>query len=112
MKRTRLNQISKKRQAQLPAYRTLIKVLRELCNNKSELSGQNPDWQSSWNAEPHHIERRNGERLLDPFGIILLTRFEHDREEGKIKGEKPIGKEKLLAIVKELRLKQGFKPND
>jgi len=110
MKRTRLNKISKKRQAQLPAYNKLIKKLVILCGNKSELSGQNPDWQGYYKIEPHHIGGRNGKRLLDPFGVILLTRTEHDLEEGKIRGEK-VGKEKLLAIVKEIRTKQGFQPD-
>ena len=95
----------------MPKYNTLIMVLRVLCNNKSELSNKSPDWQSNYRVEPHHINGRNGERLLDPFGIILLTRTEHDIEEGKIKGKKA-GKEKLLALVKDIRIKQGFIPND
>ena len=95
----------------MPKYNKLINRLRELCNNQSELSGDSPDWQSNYQAEPHHIDKRNGKRLLNPFGIIMLTRPEHDLEEGKIKGEK-VGKEKLLAIVKDIRIKQGFIPND
>lgn len=112
MRKTRLHPISKKRQAQLPIYNNLIKKLRELCNNKSELSGESPNWESNYQVEPHHVEKRNGKRLLDPYGIILLTRYEHDVEEGKIRREKPTDKENLLAIVKDIRIKQGFIPND
>ena len=92
----------------MPEYIRLIKKLRELCDNKSELSGANPDIWSNYLAEPHHIRGRVGSLFLDPYNIILLTRFEHDIEEGKIRGEK-IGKERLLQLVKALRDKQGFK---
>lgn len=108
MRKTKLAQISKKRQALMPEYNKLINRLRELCNNKSELSNKSPDWQSGFKAEPHHINGRNGEKLLDPYGIILLTRYEHDVEEGKVRREKPTDKERLLAIVKDIRIRQGF----
>lgn len=89
-------------------YNELIKRLRFLCGNSSELSGQNPDWQSGWKVEPHHIGGRNGDRLLNPFNIILLTRVEHDIQEGKINGQKPLSKKELSNIVSPLRIAQGF----
>ena len=112
MKKTPLKPFSKKRQAQMREYTELIKTLRHLCENKSELSGQNPDWQSRYLAEPHHIDKRNGGRLLDPFGIIMLTRFEHDRQECKINGQKPVSDYELYRIVLPLRISQGFKPQN
>jgi len=93
-------------------YTELIKTLRHLCENKSELSGQNPDWQSRYLIEPHHIDRRNGDGLLDPFNIILLTRTEHDRQEGKINGQKPLSNYELYRIVFPLRISQGFNPQN
>ena len=108
MKQTRLRPISKKRRVELVKYLPLIEKLRRLCSNRSELSGDIPDWQSNFNVEPHHIEGRIGKRLLDPFNIIMLTRTEHDIEEGKIKGEKQ-GVDKLKNLVWEIRSKQGFR---
>jgi hypothetical protein len=105
----RLNPISKKLLGEYPIYRQLIARLRELCDNKSELDGSNPDWQSSFRVDPHHINGRDGDLFLDPFNIIMLTRHQHDIEGGQIPGEK-VGKEKLLATVYALRIKQGFKP--
>lgn len=110
MRRTPLRRVSKKRQTVMPAYINLINKLRELCDNKSELSGKSPDWLSGYKVEPHHVNGRRGKLLLDPFGIIMLVRIEHDIEEGKIKGKK-VGKERLLEIVKEKRLAQGFVPS-
>jgi len=106
----RLNPISKKMKVELKEYFALTAKLRELCDNKSELDGSNPDWQSDYRVEPHHINGRDGDLFLDPFNIIMLNRTQHNIEQGQIKGEK-VGKEKLLAIVYDLRIKQGFKPN-
>ena len=109
VRKTPLKPISNKRQVQLREYYTLVTKLRELCHNKSELNGHRPDWQSLYLVDPHHIGGRNGERLLDPFGIILLTRTEHDIQEGKINGVK-LSEEDLYNIVYPLRIAQGFKP--
>lgn len=103
-----INPFSKKRRAQLPEYAKLISRLRELCNNRSELSGDVAGWQSNCLVEPHHIGGRTGHRFLDPFNIIMITRTEHAIEEGVIKGVK-VGKEELLRIVREIRIGQGFK---
>ena len=104
-----MKRISDKRKALLPEYYTLVSGLVDLCRNKSELSGMSPDWQSGFVVDPHHIQCRIGKLYLDPFNIIMLTRIEHDIEEGKIKGVK-IGKERLLEIVREHRIGQGYKP--
>jgi hypothetical protein len=110
LKRSPLKSVSDKRKRELREYYKLVKLLRDLCDNKSELSGKSPDWQSKRLVDPHHINGRNGTKLLDPFGIIILIRLEHDIEEGKVKGKKPTDKKKLLKIVKEIRLRQGFIP--
>lgn len=110
MRRTKLRPISQKRAAQLPEYNALIKKLRTLCGNKSELDGSKPDWQSGYVVDPHHILGR-GKHFLDPFSIIMLTRTQHDTEEGKIKGVK-YGEALLLKLVQAIRIKQGFNPSE
>lgn len=82
-----------------------MKKLRELCENRSELSGDVSDWQSIFKVDPHHIEGRNGKRLLDPFNIIMVTRNEHTAIEEE---RSSYSKEQLLEIVKAIRIKQGF----
>jgi len=109
MKRTRIKSISEKRKAEMAEYKQLEKKLRILCGNRSELSGDYADWRTHWDVEGHHINGRNGKRLLDPFNIIMLTRHEHDREEGNIRGEPPTDPQKLLEIVRKIRIAQGFK---
>lgn len=103
MKQTRIPPISKKRKIELEKYYPLIEELRRLCDNRSELSGHYPDWQSKFLLEPHHIEGRIGKLLLDPFNIIMLTRTEHDTI------RQAHTKEELLTLVREIRIKQGFK---
>ena len=105
MKKSYINRVSKKRQAQLPKYCALIKRLRK--DNKGELSGKSPTWESNYLAEPHHIQGRIGSLFLDPFNLILLTREEHTIEELHLEGCHT--KEELLDIVRPIRLKQGFK---
>ncbi len=103
--------ISDKRRKQLPKYRRLVSKLRGLCDDESELSGKNPDWQTDWMAEGHHIMGRIGDLYLNPFNIIMITRDEHTA----IDNELPIDghkytKEELLKIVAPLRIAQGFIP--
>ena len=98
-----MRQVSKKRQVEVRKYRKLEVELREKCGNKSELSGEYGDWQTHWNVEGHHITGRTGKKVYDPFNIILLTRPEHD----KIK--KTHTEAELLALVREIRVKQGYK---
>ena len=102
-----MNPVSAKRKEQLLEYYLLITKLRNFCGNKSELSGKPATWESDFCVEAHHIDKRTGDRLLNPFGIIMVCRFEHDIEEGKVKGVK-VGREALLRIVLPLRIAQGF----
>ena len=108
MRRTALRPISKKRAELAPDYNKLVKKLRILCGNASELDGTFADWQTAFCVEPHHIDGRSGNKLIDPFGIVMLTRTQHDIEEGKLPGQRHT-KEELKAMVRPLRLKQGFK---
>ncbi len=105
MKQTPIKRVSDKRAGQLIEYHALIKKLRGLCDNKSELSGKEPNWRRI--AEPHHIDHRENERLLNPFGIIMLLRREHEIEQQHLPGCHT--KEYLLALVHGIRIKQGFK---
>ncbi len=105
MKRTPIPKVSDKRAGQLAEYRPLIEKLRALCDNKSELSGKAPGWRCK--VEPHHIDHRENERLLDPFNIILLTATEHRMEQQHLPGCHT--KEYLLKLVREIRIKQGWK---
>ena len=102
MIRSGVNRISKKRLLEMPIYNVLIVELRQHCGNRSELSGIQPDWQSGYLVEPHHIRGRIGKRFLNPFNIILVTRPEHDTI-------KQYTKEELLAIVRQIRISQGYK---
>ena len=106
MKRTKFNPTSKKRQALLPEYIALRDRLREGCNNKCELSGDLPNWESDFKVEPHHILGTDGGLLVDPFNIIMLTRPRHTVEQEHREGCHT--KEGLLAIVKPIRIKQGY----
>ena len=109
--RAKIKPVSDKMTKLLREYNKLVNLLRGLCENKSEFDGALPDWQSDYKVEPHHIGGRNGKLLLDPFNIIMLDRNRHDIEQGKIKGDKH-SKQELLAIVKKIRLSQGFKEED
>ena len=97
-----INRVSKNRQKVQVKYRTLILDLRSKCDNRSELTGSTPDWQSDWLVEPHHIKGRPGDLLLDPFNIIMLNREEHDNLFGHNNDEV------MLGIVRKIRLQQGY----
>ena len=111
---TTINAKSKKHKEIDPEYHKLIDKLRELCGNVSEMTGEYPDWSSSYDLggymiEPHHIGGRRGAKLTDPFGIVMLTGKEHRIEEGRENGI-PFGKDKLYKKVRILRISQGFLP--
>lgn len=99
-----LRRVSKKRQKALPEYNALMTKLRALCNNRSEISGDKPNWQSNYLVDPHHIQGRVGELLIDPFNIILLTRPEHDDQDSNTYDDKKA----LLKLIEPVRIKQGF----
>lgn len=109
MKRKYINPISNKRKGDYLEYINLISRLAGLCGNKSELTGNPPDWQTDYHVEPHHINGRTGKLYLDPFNIIMLTRNEHRIEEGEDKNHLPHDKEYLLGIVRDKRVAQGYK---
>ena len=97
-----MKRISDKRAAQLADYKELR--WRILPNpyqwGYSELSGE------LGFLIFHHIDGRRGARLLMPFNIIAITELEHREIHAH---NTPELKEKLAGIVKEIRLKQGFK---
>lgn len=97
--------ISDKRKGQLKEYYALVARLRTLCGCRSELSGKSC---GSYFIEPHHIMGRRGKLLLDPFNIILVTDEEHLGDDGIQKHNTWEMKQKLLAIVKPIRERQGF----
>lgn len=107
--KTGLKPFSKKRAKQMIEYDKLVIKLRYLCDNKSELSGAYPCYLSDFKIDPHHIDGREGKLLLNPFNIICLTRTEHSYIQEHNTTEK---KQELLAIVKKIRLSQGFKEED
>lgn len=107
--RSKLKPVSDKTAKLMYAYKELINRLRYLCNNTSELDGAYADWQSEFRVEPHHIGGRTGKLLLNPFNIIMLNRPQHTYYQEHNTQE---NKQKLLDIVKAIRLKQGFKEED
>ena len=102
-----MRKVSNKMRAKLSQYTSLVKELRELCGNRSELSGNQSDWRTEFNVEPHHITGR-GKHLLNPFSIIMVTRAEHDEQDSN----NFEAKQKLLEYIKPKRLRQGYKEND
>ena len=107
MKKSRIRPISEKRKALLPGYNTLVSELREKCGNRSELSRQTADFRSDFNVEPHHIQGRIGKLLTDVFNIVMVTRSEHDKQDGNTYKEKT----ELLHLVHQIRIRQGYEPN-
>ena len=102
MKQTPIRRVSDKRAAQMPQYHDILEAIGLCSQSLSELGGK-------WPVIPHHIHGRRGEHLYDPFNIILVTDAEHREIHAH---NTPELKEKLAAIVKEIRLKQGFIPNE
>jgi len=93
-----MRRVSIKRQEELRQYHGLIERL----GHRSELSGKP-------SGDHHHIAGRSGKRLVNPFNIICLTREEHDYEGAHHTWER---QRELLAIVKPIRIAQGFRAED
>ena len=109
MKRSYINKESKKRRAEKDRWFALEHDLREMGDNKSELSGWLPSWENDYYVEYHHIRGRSGKRIYDPFNVIALTSEEHrDIEEERNK----TSKEELEDIVRPIRISQGFKEGE
>ncbi len=85
-------------------YHDLIEQIRPQ-DNRSELSGELPDWQSGGIVEAHHINGRIGTALIDSFNIIFVTRDEHNEIHASNTWER---KQELLEIVRPIRIKQGI----
>jgi hypothetical protein len=103
--RAKIKPISDKMTILLREYNLLINKLRYLCNNQSELDGAYACYLSDFKVEPHHIGGRVGKLLLNPFNIIMLNRTQHTYYQEHNTQE---NKQKLLDIVKLIRIKQGF----
>ena len=105
MKKTKLNPISEKRQKQIPIEIDIKRQIYELGNGLCELCKKHPI------SDLGHeiIFRSRGGSPIDPFNIVQLCLRCHSREQGEVLGEKPHTKEELLKIVKDIRIKQGFK---
>jgi hypothetical protein len=107
IKRTALRAVSQKRQAQKNEYDILKLTLMEQQNRGgyyiSELDGE-----ISKTLEVHHIDGKQGKRLFDPFNLILITPEQHLGDNGIQKHNSWEAKQKLLGIVRKIRLEQGF----
>ena len=101
-----MRQVSVKRQAQLADYYALVASLKIYCGCRSELSGKKCFVSE---IQPHHIRGRRGKLVYDPFNIILLADDEHLGDDGIQKHNTWERKQELLAIVKPIRISQGFK---
>lgn len=99
-----LKPVNERRQAELDKFYALDKILRPKTKGRSELNGSRGDYRTGFGVEPHHIRGRRGKRVYDPFNIIYLTRAQHDTI------KLMHSEEELEAIVKPIRIKQGFKP--
>jgi len=82
-------------------YRKLISLI----DSKKQTS----DLSDNLTEEHHHITGRQGLRLINPFNILCCTREEHDYEQAHHTWER---QRELLAVVKPIRIAQGFRPED
>lgn len=98
-----LRPVSKKMAGKLPEYRRLKQKLIILSGNKSELDGSLPDWRG---LEVHHVMGRIGKRLADPLNLIVLTASQHEYEQSHMTPER---KTFLLALIRPIRVRQGYK---
>ncbi len=104
MKKSKLRPVSKKLQKKLPEYRHIVDELKKLCKNRSEISGNRGDFRTDFQVEPHHIQGRTGKLLTDVFNIVMVTRSEHDKQDGNTYKEKT----ELLHLVHQIRIRQGY----
>ncbi len=72
----------------------------------SELRGDNSELIGSDYIEPHHISGRRGERLLNPFSIIMITPDRRRYETAHHTFERI---QELKDIVRPIRIAQGWK---
>lgn len=108
LKRRPLKPISDKRKGETAEYNKLKAKL--ICDRwrgfyfESELNGV-----LTKEVEPHHIDGRQNGRLLNPFNIIIISGSQHEWEGAHHSFERI---QELKAIVRALRIAQGFKESD
>lgn len=107
--RTYLKRVSPKRAPKLRTYNAVRDRLIELCKGKSELSGNQASNSIENSLSSHHILGRGGQRLVNPFNIIILLEKEHWVAQENMSWE---AKQALLAFIKPIRIAQGFKESD
>ena len=111
LKRRPIKQISCKRKAQNAQYAELRDRLFLLASGFSEYASNKGLAKmtiscSKGQLEPHHIDGKQGKRLIDPFNIIICTTVEHCYFQAHNSYEQ---RQRLLAIVRPIRLAQGFR---
>lgn len=96
---------SEKRAAQEKNYR---EILAKIIWRKNAHDLDRSEWDGTFGRliEAHHIDGRRGDRLCDPFNIILLTPAQHRTFQAHNSWEV---RQALKAWVYELRIQQGFK---
>ena len=108
LKRRPLKPISDKRKGETAEYNKLkAKLILDRWRGfyfESELNGV-----LTKEVEPHHIDHRENARLVNPFNIIILSHSQHEFEGAHHSFERI---QELKAIVKEIRIKQGFVESD
>lgn len=103
LKRTALKAKSLKLAQNSREYAKVCEQLKTLANGVSEYSGLKS---ACYPMVCHHICGRTNSLLLDPFNIIVCKQPEHEEIHEHNSFEQ---KQRLLALVKEIRLRQGFK---
>lgn len=104
-----MRSVSPKHKQELREYNKIREKIMGLAGFKSELSGI-PDTGTIEGAlEIHHITGRIGQRLINPFNLILLTHSEHFVCQDTMSWEH---KQELLEYIRPIRLAQGFKLED
>ena len=105
LKRRPLKPISDKRKGETAEYNKLkAKLILDRWRGfyfESELNGV-----LTKEVEPHHIDHRENGRLVNPFNIIILSHSQHEYETAHHSFERI---QELKAIVRPIRLAQGFK---
>ena len=100
-----MKRISDKRRAVIPKENRIKLFIYSMGNGLCELC------KVKRIADKGHeiIFRSQGGSPVDSFNIIQLCNHCHDKQHNKIKDEPPDSKERLLGMVREIRLGQGFK---
>jgi hypothetical protein len=103
-----LRKVSPKQSKENAECQKIVNQLRDLCGDKSELQGVMTYKRNSHNTEPHHLKGRHGKHLINPFEILMCYANQHDYRQKHLKETR----ETDLQLVREIRLRQGFKEAD